>query len=189
MEPTYTYSIVGDFDNGLDSYQLHQEIVADSGITVNLVAVETVGDAVNIVFVGALSEPEQLVLDGIVEAHIPEPDIGEHIWNQTVEMRYVTDTVFNTALTFNFPGTNVWNPTNFRVLSEMDEGGVSYNVRLLDLTNNNVICSRIISDENLDLYDLGTLSDLPANGAMFDLQLSVNGDSSAMIRDLVMYYD
>ena len=71
-EFTYTYSRSGDFTNGLAPGQFATE-VSGSSIGTNFLRVDTLGDAVDVVFSVALSGAEQVTLDGLVAAHVPDP--------------------------------------------------------------------------------------------------------------------
>lgn len=68
MSTIYTYSLSGDFTNGLNSTQLHSEIV-DSSIVPVLNYVNTIANDVDIEFVSALSGSDQTTLSGLITAH------------------------------------------------------------------------------------------------------------------------
>ena len=70
---TETYSISGDFSNGVDPGSLQSEIEANTTITTVVNQVESVGDNCNINFVSAISGAEKTELDSVVAAHDPLP--------------------------------------------------------------------------------------------------------------------
>lgn len=70
---TETYTISVDFSNGVDPGLLHQEIDANGTITTTLLAVESIDDSCNIIFVSTISGAEKTALDALVAAHDPLP--------------------------------------------------------------------------------------------------------------------
>jgi hypothetical protein len=68
----YTYSISGDFDNGLNTARLEAEILASS-ITKGVKGINTEGDDCDVWFKEAISSEEETVLDGLVAAHDGTP--------------------------------------------------------------------------------------------------------------------
>lgn len=68
---TETYSLSGDFSNGIDPSGLDQEIRDTLAITTSLVSVVANQDNVFINFVSTLSGPEMTALDAVVAAHDP----------------------------------------------------------------------------------------------------------------------
>ena len=61
------------------------------------------------------------------------------------------------------------------------ESGTSYDVRVYDSTNANVICTSLGNTNALfSLVDLGTLSNIPVNEAVFEIQIRVNGGGPKM---------
>ena len=72
-EFTYTYSKSVDFGGQLAPGQFATE-VANSSIGTNFLYVGTNGDVVNVVFSVSLTAPQQVTLDGLVAAHVPDPE-------------------------------------------------------------------------------------------------------------------
>ena len=71
-EFTYTYSKSVDFGGQLAPGQFATE-VANSSIGTNFLRVDTLGDDVYVIFSVALTAPQQVTLDGLVAAHVPDP--------------------------------------------------------------------------------------------------------------------
>lgn len=71
---TYSYSLASDFSGAINMRRLHQTIVDDVGIGVQLTGVNLTGDDVDIEFVSALSAGEQTTLNSIVSGHDSSPD-------------------------------------------------------------------------------------------------------------------
>lgn len=71
-EFTYTYSISIDFPGGLASGQFATEVQV-SIIGTNFLRVDTLGDSCYVVFSVALTAPQQVTLNGLVAAHVPDP--------------------------------------------------------------------------------------------------------------------
>ena len=71
MTTVYTYSLSTNFPNGLNSSQLTSIITSDTSITQTLLTIDTVGDAVYIIFNSALSS--QTILDSLISSYVYSP--------------------------------------------------------------------------------------------------------------------
>ena len=82
MSVSYEYSLSVNFPSGLRSDQLQKTIENTVTITVAIIRIDTLGDAVFIIFVSALSGAEKTILDGLVAAHVPDNQstLGGSIW-------------------------------------------------------------------------------------------------------------
>lgn len=185
---TYTYSLASDFGGSLKLGQFHDEVNAEGTISPSLTSVTLVGDVVSVTFNSALSGAEETTLDGLVSAHTPT-NIGSQTINLAVETDDITDTTYHTVMVFNYLGSDSQTPTHIKVVSEMDDGGTSYDIRIMDVTNNNAVCTSNFTNTLAQVNDLGTLSNLPTNAAIFEVQIKVNGSTTANVREFVMYYD
>ena len=70
MSVTYTYSIVNNFNGVLYSDQLQSDILANTNITINLLRIDTAGDAVYIVFASDLGS-ELTYLTSTISSYVP----------------------------------------------------------------------------------------------------------------------
>ena len=67
----YTYSLSGDFDEGIDKAQLHEEILDSNLASAAVTGITLVGDVVKVIFIGALDAGDQTTLDTLVADHTP----------------------------------------------------------------------------------------------------------------------
>lgn len=187
---TYNKSLATDFGGTVRVSQLHKEIMAETGITKTLDGINLKGDVVAISFTQALTAGEQNLLNTVITNHIPTTKTGIKISNISIFTQKVDETVYKSISNFNFPGTTkIKNTTNFKVISFMEEGGTSYDIRIVDMTNNNVIVSKNLTNTEEGITDLGTINSLPANEAIFELQVKVNDSSVAYVKNINMVYD
>lgn len=70
---TESYNIDSDFTLGVNEYQLKNEILSNTGISINCLDVGRVDNIINIVFESAISVEEKTILDSIVSNHVPIP--------------------------------------------------------------------------------------------------------------------
>lgn len=106
------YSVSGDFSSGVDIGQLQDEILAETGITTNLISVNRDDDDINIEFSSAISAPEKILLDAIIAAHIP--GVAVKILNDvSSNLEAIVDPTINDDLDFNYgPGSSWINIAN-----------------------------------------------------------------------------
>lgn len=188
---TEVYTLSTDLSSGMENQKLQDEINADEGIAPNATGIigDAAGDTATIYFDGTLTGGEKTTLDGIIAAHDPSMT-GEQISNISVSATEITNNNYVAVITFNFAGTdNIKNVSNFKVISYMDNGGTNYSLKLIDLTNNNTICTTSCSNLIDDVCDMGTVSNLPTSEAIFELQAKVHSTTVATIKTLCMYHD
>ncbi len=111
---TETYTIPGDFNNGLKISQLTNEITQNIGIVTNLLGITREDTQVYIIFISSITAPEKIILDSIVALHIPNiivdalPGVGALI-------RFIT--IFNptSPLSNNYTtiASNLWNQDRY----------------------------------------------------------------------------
>lgn len=67
----YTYSLSGDFSDGFDRGQLHEEVLDSSISSAEVTGVTANGDVIKVIFLSALDAGDQTALDTIVANHVP----------------------------------------------------------------------------------------------------------------------
>lgn len=72
-------------------------------------------------------------------------------------------------------------PKNFKAIVKHSKSSGSVYLRVVDLTNNNIICENNVVGNEESILDLGTLSDLPSNEAMLEVQGKKTGSGSGYI--------
>jgi len=82
---------------------------------------------------------------------------------------------WNEILTFYYPGTSIFYPTQFTIVaSRNNDNGTSY-CRLYDLTNDNDICSLDWTTDSKYFYTASTLINLPLEESLFEVQIKKGG--------------
>jgi hypothetical protein len=83
----------------------------------------------------------------------------------------VNSNTYTLILEFEFPGTNeIKYVDSCKILTYINSG--TYSLRLYDLTNSNVIAEKTGNNNTTSLLiDMGTLSNLPTNAALFEVQV------------------
>lgn len=182
---SYTYSKTSDFSGTLDAYQLQTEIIAESSITPAIQSVNIDGDVVTIIFASALSESEQTTLATVISNHVVAARYRRSM-NIPIAMVATTSTIYNAVKIFEYGGSIRMPLVNLKVISEMDEGGTSYDVRICDVPNNTVICSANFTNESLAINNMGTISNLPLTETIFEVHIKVNGTTNAIIHEVIL---
>lgn len=184
---SYNYSFITDFSSNFNHTQFHNE-VANGGLGPTLLRVDRNGDTITVVFDASLNTGEETTLDGLVSAHTPQQTQGIHIQNIIVPDSIITNTTYINICTFIVDGT-IWDITNICAISFMEEEGTSYDIKLFDTTNNNIIVTKTLTNITEENNDLGTLSNLPTNIAIIEAQVKVTGATNAHIKNINIMYN
>lgn len=189
---TYTKSITGDFGGVAPKLtQLRDEIKADGAITPTLSRIDRDGDDIDIIFDTALDGGEQTALNVLVLNHVPTTNIGRQVTGISLFTQQVTESTYQTLGSFYYPGKSLLKKiTNVKLIGYMEESGVSFDVRLFDSTNTKVIAGNNFSDVEENISDLGSVSNVPTDQAVFEVQAKTNGsDTVAYVKNVSIYYD
>ena len=57
----------------------------------------------------------------------------------------------------------------------MNPGATSYDVRVYDQTNDEVLAEDNFTNTTIALHDMGTLSNVPSNDSLINIQINRNG--------------
>lgn len=78
------------------------------------------------------------------------------------------------------------------ILSNMHKDANNYSVRVYDVTNDNIIGEATFTNSDLEIKDIGTLSNIPTSGAIFEIHVKVDADKSskrkAYIKEVIIHY-
>lgn len=193
MATTYNRSITTHF-GGSDpnQIQLHNEIYGSVGPT--LLGIEITGDSVDIRFDSALSGGEETTLNGLLSAHIADnskPKIQFYSINPKKES--IKTNSYSIVSRFKYTGSDIIGTIDYiDIISKKDSGITSYSVRVVDITNNLVIAEKTgMTNTTEDIQDLGTISNVPTDQAVFELQakkIGGSGNTSVYIDAINIYY-
>lgn len=81
--------------------------------------------------------------------------------------------------------------TSIKVLSYMNNGANSYDIRIEDITNSEIISDENFTNTDLELHDL-TLNNLPNNISIIEIQLQSNGglvNNDANIKGIIIKFN
>jgi len=192
---TYTYSLSVDFGGNIKEGQLHGEIVA-AIVDTEFVGVNRSEDVVDLVFVDVLSGGDETILDTVVANHVPVIGPSKYIYyTYTPKTTKTNSTVYQRiGGPFRYGGANFMGTINqIEVISHMDTGMTSYSVRLYDSTNEAIIAEATGLTNLLEgIVDLGTISDVPDEEAIFEIHAKRVGGTSntyAVVDEVIVYYN
>lgn len=96
-----------------------------------------------------------------------------------------SDTFYTFVGAFPFAGTAVVGLQSLHVVASVDSPNTSFtfDVRVIDHTNSNAVVAEAVglSGDNMQIHDLGALSNLPTTAAVFVLELRRSGTPSSNI--------
>lgn len=185
MSTIYTKSLSTDFGGSIKLKQFHEEVVADGGIAPNLTGVTMTADVVDIAFDAALSAGEQTTLDGLISSHTPDVSKPKvQFYTETAQKQTIKTTSYSRSIRFTYPGSDRIGLIDYvSVLTSKDSNMTSYDIRLYDKTNNNVMAEVTgLTNTSDDANDLGTISNIPAGKAILEIHAKrVGGKSNSKI--------
>lgn len=175
----YFYSLINDFGSQLNSDQFNDEIKNETW-GVNFLGLRINDDNVIIVFDGSLTTEEQNTLNTLVNNH-----------NAVMELEFSKDVtlipsidkfrlnLYTLCLSYYFCGS--CGIKSIKIYSYMDPNTTSYDIKIVDITNNHVIASNNFNNIVPILNDIGTISNIPNGKAVFDVLIKKNGGSQGDI--------
>ena len=191
---TYYYSISEDFNGNLREAQLYSEITTEPGITSNLSAVNTRGDIVEIIFDSVLSGSEQTTLVSLISSHVPSiVKSKEKFYVINPKHSSIKTSTWFIAGSFKYGGSNTIGTIDyFELSSYMDSGITSYDVRIINQLNGEILAQKTANTNTSSIYiDLGTISNVPTSSTTLELQVKKTGGNNnhrVELGELVIYY-
>jgi len=87
-------------------------------------------------------------------------------------------------------GNKMGTPKKIYIVSKIDNSSFVYDVRLFDMTNNKIIVEKkSLNNTELQIVDLGELTNLPTEEAILELQIKTNSDYAyANIKSFAIKY-
>ncbi len=180
------YSLSTNFPSGIDSSKLERIINASIP---GLVGITTYADNVEILFTNAIDSTQKTLLDSIVAAHLPDQTPPNNSLNIMImrstklnEYELICSFILNEKVNFNI------NSISFT--SRLSGSIMSYDIRLYDSTNNNILASGNYTNSDLQLNSINSLSNVPTSQAVLEIHAKKNGgesDDKVFINELTLY--
>ena len=191
MTSTYTRSLSSELSGSLNTSQLITEINSDNNILSECLCVVNLGDNVNIIFNGSLSTGEETTLDTIITNHTPNtnPIRGSNVFRAYPNIDKVYQTYFYQVATFEWPGINNLGEMTYIDVISRTQNSNTYDLRIINSDNGTKICERTnLSNLSFSSIDLGTLSNVPDDRSILELQIKSNTGKQVYIREILVYY-
>lgn len=193
MTTNYKYSLSNHFFGNLNTTQLKDAINESTSIIPQCLSVANKLDDVKIFFESALTLVQKIALDGLVSSHIPDNSVPK-IKFFTIDPKKdgTRSKNFSKIGAFKYNGSKQMGIINYiEVLSFMQSDATSYSVRVLDKTNNKIVAEKNGLINTIEqIIDLGTISNIPEQQAIFELQAKITSNSRKFvyIDSLNFYY-
>ena len=174
----YSYTKdIADFDISQLSYEIEQ----NSTIITELDYVNFMQPNLDIYFDVSLSAEEEAELNTIVanspDSNLPMPT-GDTVEKNLIVNGIARSTSYQTISRFIYMGkNNVGEIKEIKIVSYMDEGITSYNVRIVDKNNQSNIIAEItgLSNTEDDIVDMGSINNIPSSESRFEIQVKKMG--------------
>lgn len=192
---TETYSKQNDFNGQLDEGQLHEEILAESGITTTLLGISTDGDVVSIIFQSTISSGEKTLLDAVVENHVPKPAYNPQRYLKLNAPELAGSStnidVYYVLMSGMIPSSTKAHISNIYVTSQATGSPTSYDVRVYDVTSATVLASINLNNANKAISAM-TITNHPTESEnVVEIQAKRNGgteESYVWVYDVTFEY-
>ena len=191
MTTIYNKSLSTDFDGNLATTQLFNEIETDPGISPTCVTISNVGDNVSIIFTTALSGGEETTLDGLITAHTPNthPTVNRQEQLMLKSSKYK-------SFKYSRAATYIFRPSdetliNIEIISSKQSSITSYDMRVINLTNNSIIATKNFTNDIEQINNLGVLANIPTEESILEVSVRKNGGSKKTIvnvESIVLYF-
>lgn len=184
------YSKEDDFGGNIAEGQLHEEILAESGITTTLLGISTDEDVVTIIFESTISSDEKTLLNNIIENHTPQSPYMPKKYIK-VSAPDITNAYTNTDVYFIMMSTMLPNQisakiTNIYLTSKSTGNLTSYDVRVYNVTEDKTLATKNLTNTDKAINSMGTISNLPTTTSIIEIHAKRNGGDE---NSLVWVYD
>ena len=189
-----TKSLSNDFSGGLNTQQLHSQIVKDVGITANCLTVKSTGGDVDIIFDTSLTGPEETTLDLIIAAHTPDNAPSRaNFFPVTPAVKAIFTESWQLVLSFKFEGSDSVGAINyFDLLAFKNSAVTSYEARIVQRGTDLVLASSdALENDEMEVQTLGAVSNIPNSSTVLELQIKKvggNKEQGVSIDQLLVYY-
>lgn len=92
---------------------------------------------------------------------------------------YTSSNTYEVIITLTVPGESVNPVENIKLLSYKDNGITSYDIRIYDATNNQIISETNFSNNLLEINTISNLSNLPSTESIIEIQTKKNGGNNS----------
>jgi len=186
----YTKSLSADFSGNLNVDKLFNEIYNSESIAPTCISVQNIGDDVKITFSESLSTGEQSELENIITNHDYTP---EKITNfkETIQCGFAKNipTSYYVVCRYLYDGSVNNNLNYVKIFSNKDSSVTSYDVRIVDFTNNMVLAEQTFNNSSYQLNDLGNILNVPNTSSVIEVQIKSNNYNQEKIYvDFVSFY-
>jgi len=180
---TESYSITTDFGGSVSISQLDQEI-QDSSIVTSLLGINRYGDTIDIVFSSTISTGEKTTLDGIVSAHTPVTTASFTPFSVYPARNTYRSSIYSRVASHKFYGTS-YSIYSISIFSFMRSDVTSYDIRVLNISDNSIIATGNFSNTAEDYLDLGTISNIPTVDTEIEVHVKKNGGSYVSVLEVI----
>jgi hypothetical protein len=182
---SYTFAL--SIYTNLNISQLQQEIAA----TLPIEYINTNDDDLIMFFSRTLTTLELTELDQYNTNHVPELVYTYTKHANLFPNQLTYDTYFKLG-SYAFVGKKKANPLVVRCVSYMDDGAVSYSVKITDYLNAKVICEATFTNTVPQIVSLGTLSNIPDYETIFEIHAKIIDTTNKYdmyINDVIFYME
>lgn len=172
---SYIFSIINDFRDMTPKLSELNDSITSSSIVSNLDLSYNSGDDIVFVFTPALSAPDEIILNNIVDSYIPE--LKKRI-TLTSRNNEITNNSFKRISNGIFPGATY---ATASAICYMDSTATSYDIMIFDKTNKQILLSKNLNNTVESIQDLGALANIPSSTSDIEISAKRNGGNSKTV--------
>lgn len=186
------YSLSSDFSGNIREDQFHSEIKANAQITSSFDGIVKKGDVVSVKFFENISGAEANVLNLIIQSHAPDYSaVRKYKMTLPVMINSLTSNNWVRFAMGKFPGTNTIGLINYiDIQSHMNSSLTSYDIKVFDRANVDVICMHTLTNTTLTSQSLGNILYQPISTTDIECLAKINGGNgeSVNIKSVDIWY-
>ena len=189
-EYTYTKSITTDFGGNFDSSNLKDEVV--NGIAATLLRVDTLGDAVYIVFDAELTSGEEDTLTNtVIQNHSPSVAEVYTIAINNIINKQSTKSSYQRICTFVYEGSIlIGSIKQISGIAYIDSNATDYTILVEDVTNDQTLAEQTYTNKFEDMIELSTITNVPTGKSKIEVSVkrtSSKNNAKVYVESLTFY--
>jgi hypothetical protein len=137
------------------------------------------------IFDRELTGGEEVTLENVLNNHVPEILYSQYFCPYSSDTNIVS-AEYKSVVSFNFPiqlGIK-----KIEVVANIPGTATSYDLRVLDITHNNILFTGNYTNINSQILVLSSLSNIPLSSSFISVQVKVNGgDKTVLINNISVF--
>ena len=160
------------------------------------ISTELIGNCITVSFSITLDSTQNTLLHNLSSVFVDNSLSKKRFYTVIPKTNIITTEAYTFVARFTYAGTAHVGPLNYiEVVSNMDSGGLSYSIKVIDATDNNntIVVETGLNNTSPQVNNLGQLQNVPEEAAVFEMyakatNVARNKATNVYIDDITLYY-